>query len=78
MTWGKRREAAATRSGAPLAQGRRPATATVARLGHRALAATLAALLAVALLPALPATEGAAPRTAEALTGTTEIGRAHV
>lgn len=75
MTWGKRREAAATRSGAPLAQGRRPATAAVARLGHRALAATLAALLAVALLPALPATEGAAPRTAEALTGTTDYSK---
>ena len=75
MTWGKRREAAATRSGAPLAQGRRPATATVARLGHRALAAILAALLAVALLPALPATEGAAPRTAEALTGTTDYSK---
>ncbi|MVX61396.1 hypothetical protein GKZ27_08005 [Enterorhabdus mucosicola] len=75
MTWGKRREAAATRSGAPLTQGRRPATATVARLGHRALAATLAALLAVALLPALPATEGTAPRTAEALTGTTDYSK---
>lgn len=75
MTWGKRREAAATRSGAPLAQGRRPATAAVACLGHRALAATLAALLAVALLPALPATEGVAPRTAEALTGTTDYSK---
>ena len=66
MTWGKRREdATATLGGAC-------ATTAVARLGHRALAATLAALLTVTLLPALPATEGTAPHTAEALTGTTD------
>ncbi len=52
--------------------GKRREAAAVARLGRRALATALAALLTVTLLPALPATEGAAPYTAEALTGTTD------
>ena len=56
----------------------RPPRSAGARPTHgakRALSAILAALLTVALLPALPATEGTAPRTAEALVGTSDYSK---